>query len=198
MRILAFSDFHGMYGLTNHFLDVRKKIVETQPDLLIFCGDFRNEISIPLLESRLRWLKLPAIYYVWGNSDGQALDFTLKVGTNLHLKLIPLPLDFMICGLGGDELDVIRNLPKLEGLLSKKGFSKLILVSHVPPFGCCDTAVEGIEGIHAGSKLYRKVLEKYPPALCLFGHIHEAAQQTIILQGTTFWNAGPKGVFIEI
>jgi Icc-related predicted phosphoesterase len=197
MKILAFSDFHGMYGLTNHFLDVGRRIAETQPDLLILCGDFQNEISIPLLESRLRRLKLSAIYYVWGNSDGQALDFTLKVGTNLHLKLIPVPPDFLLCGLGGDELDVARNLPKLEQLLflSNKGFSRLIIVSHVPPFGCCDTAVEGS---HAGSQLYRQFIDKKSPALCLFGHIHEAAQQTLKSQGTTFWNVGPKGVFIEL
>jgi uncharacterized protein len=195
MKILAFSDFHGMYGLTNHFLDVRSKIVETQPDLLILCGDFRNEISIRLLESRLRRLKVPAIYYVWGNSDGQALDFALKIGTNLHLKLVALPQGFMLCGLGGDELDVVKNLPTLERLLSKKEHRRLILISHIPPFGCCDMAVEGL---HAGSKLYRNFINENPPVLCLFGHIHEAAQQIVRLQGTTFGNVGPKGVFFEL
>jgi Icc-related predicted phosphoesterase len=195
MRILAFSDFHGMYGLTNHFLDVRRKIAETKPDFLILCGDFRNELSIPLLESRLRRLNLSSIYYVWGNSDGQALDFALKIGTNLHLKLIALSQEFMLCGLGGDELDVVRNLPQLEQLLSEKSRSKLILISHVPPFGCCDMAVEGS---HAGSKLYRQFIDNHPPVLCLFGHIHEAAQQMLKSPSTTFWNVGPKGIFIEL
>ena len=195
MKILAFSDFHGMYGLTNHFLEVRKKIAEKQPDILIFCGDFRNQISVHLLESRLRRLKFPEIYYVWGNSDELAPDFTLKVGTNLHLKPILLRTDIVICGLGGDELDVQKNIQKLEALLSEKSFKRLILISHIPPFGFCDTAVEGI---HAGSKLWRELIDKFQPILCLFGHIHEDAQKRVLFKSTTFWNIGSHGAFIEL
>jgi len=195
MKILAFSDFHGMYGLTNHFLEVKKKIAETEPDILIFCGDFRNEISIPLLQSRLKRLNFPDIYYVWGNSDRLAPDFEMKIGLNLHLKLFQLPNEFVISGFGGDELDVLKNIQKLENLFIEEDCNKLILISHIPPYGCCDFAVEGR---HVGSKLYREFIDKYHPILCLFGHIHEEAQKKMILKETIFGNVGSKGVLIEL
>jgi Icc-related predicted phosphoesterase len=195
MKLLAFSDFHGMYGLTNHYRVVRRKISETKPDLLIFCGDFRNQISIPLLESRLRRLKFPLIYYVWGNSDEVEPEFELRIGRNLHLNLIELPGNFVIGGIGGDEYDIKRNIEKLDVLLSEKKPRTLILVSHVPPFGCCDFAVDGK---HVGSDEYRKVVDKYEPQLCVFGHIHEEAQKSTQIKNTKYWNVGPSGVLINL
>ncbi|NVM27559.1 MAG: metallophosphoesterase family protein [Candidatus Helarchaeota archaeon] len=195
MKLLAFSDFHGLYGLTNHFRDVKKRISETLPDILVFCGDFRNLISIPLLESRMRRLKFPAIYYVWGNDDGVDPEFKLKVGTNLHLKLIQLDDKSAITGIGGDELDVQWNIDKLDALLSKKEVKKVILISHVPPFGCCDFAVEGK---HVGSEPLRTLINKYQPSICIFGHIHEQSQKSAEFNNTLFWNVGPNGIVIDL
>ncbi|HUX99951.1 MAG TPA: metallophosphoesterase [Candidatus Deferrimicrobium sp.] len=195
MKLLAFSDFHGIFGLINHFRTVRIRIFETQPDLLIFCGDFRNQISIPLLESRLRRLKFPAIYYVWGNSDEVHPEFELKIGINLHLKLSELPRNFVLVGIGGDEYDTKKNIDEVDRLLSGKKFQNLIFVSHVPPFNCCDFAVDGK---HVGSREYRILVDKYRPQLCIFGHIHEEAQKSKLINNTTFWNVGPRGVLIDL
>ena len=195
MKLLAFSDFHGLYGLKNHFPDVRKKILETQPDILVFCGDFRNLISIPLLNSRLKRLRFPFLYYVWGNDDLVTPDFNLKIGINLHLNLKQLENDFTIVGIGGDELDVKWNVNKLDALLANLKFKNLILISHVPPFGCCDLAIEGKP---VGSKVLRTLVEKYRPSLCLFGHIHEQAQKSAKLNNTIYWNVGPKGLLINL
>ncbi len=195
MKLLAFSDFHGLFGLTNHFLDVRKKILETQPDILVFCGDFRNQISIPLLRARLRRLKVPSLYYIWGNDDLLNPDFKLGPGINLHLKFQRLDNIFTISGIGGDELDVEWNINKLDALLSKLEFKKLILISHVPPFECCDFAIDGKP---VGSKPLRMLIEKYNPSVCLFGHIHEQAQKSVKLNTTICWNVGPKGILIDL
>ncbi len=190
MKLLAFSDFHGLYGLSNPFRDIKRKIVEVQPDILIFCGDFRNQISIPLLESRLRRLKCPHIYYVWGNSDALAPDFALTIGVNLHLKLHQLTSEFTIAGIGGDELDLQRNIQQLDARLSQNK-TQLILISHIPPFGFCDFAVDQK---HVGSKPLRALIEKYSPKIHLFGHIHEEAQKCVRSETTIFWNVGPQGI----
>ncbi|NVM53017.1 MAG: metallophosphoesterase [Candidatus Helarchaeota archaeon] len=192
---MAFSDFHGLFGLTNHFREVKKRIIETHPDILIFCGDFRNQISVVLLESRLRRLKFPAIYYVFGNSDLLAPDYELKVGVNLHLKLIQVNDEFAIAGIGGDELDVNWNIEIFDEILLEVQSKKLILVSHVPPFGFCDFAVDGK---HVGSNALRMLVEKYKPKLCIFGHIHENSGKSAILNKTIFWNVGEKGVVLEL
>lgn len=195
MKLLAFSDFHGLYGMVNNFRDVKRKILETRPDILIFCGDFRDHISVPLLESRLRRLKFPVIYYVWGNSDEFKPEFELRVAVNLHLKIKQIANEFTIAGIGGDELDVQWKINELDTKLEETEFKKLILISHVPPFGYCDFAVEGK---HVGSKPYRTLIDKYKPALCVFGHIHEQSQKSIISNKTLFWNVGPKGIAIEL
>ncbi|MHA1130370.1 MAG: metallophosphoesterase, partial [Candidatus Helarchaeota archaeon] len=99
----AFSDFHGLFGLKDYFREVKQKLLEVKPDILVFCGDFRNNITIPLLRSRLRTLKFSNIFYVWGNSDLVKPEFDLKIGTNLHLNLVPLNNEFGIIGIGGSK-----------------------------------------------------------------------------------------------
>ncbi len=194
MKILAFSDFHGLYGFKNYFRDVKIKLSETNPDILIFCGDFRNSLSFPLLRSRLRRLKFPRIYLIWGNSDSCPPEFDLGIGTNVHLYFELIEKDLGIIGIGGDELDVEWNIAKLEALLSNINM-KFILVSHVPPFGICDFAVDQR---HVGSKPLRDFVDKYKPILHLFGHIHEESQKKIITKTTTFWNVGPKSINLEL
>lgn len=44
-----------------------------------------------------------------------------------------------------------------------------VLITHGPPWGILDTTSEGN---HAGSKALRDLIEKRPPRLHLFGHIH--------------------------
>lgn len=195
MKILAFSDFHGLYGLVNHFRNVKRRLFEHQPDLLIFCGDFRNSIPLPLLESRLRRLKFAQIYYVWGNSDDLKPTFELRTGINLHLKIIQLNEEFSIAGIGGDELDVEWNVQEFDRQLEQIKTQKLILISHVPPFGQLDFA---IEEKHVGSKPYQKLIEKYKPTLCLFGHIHEQASKSAQFDSISYWNVGPKGAVINL
>lgn len=194
MKLLAFSDFHGLYGLINHFQEVKKKISESEPDLLVFCGDFRNNISIPLLESRLKRLEFPATYFVWGNDDQVKPTAELKNGINLHLK-VKLLGDFIITGIGGDELDVQWNIERLGTLVAESELKKIILISHIPPFGCCDFA---IDGKHVGSKPLRQFIEHYHPIACLFGHIHEQAQKSMNLGTTRCWNVGHNGLLINL
>jgi Icc-related predicted phosphoesterase len=194
MRILGFSDFHGLFGLRNHFRDVKKKLLDSQPDILVFCGDFRNDISIPLLKSRMRRLQVPKIYYVWGNSDNVKPEYDLKVGINLHLKVIPLTKEFGIAGIGGDELDVQWNIESLEKQLSGSTL-KLILVSHVPPFGFCDYAADQK---HVGSRPLRALVERFKPIAHLFGHIHEDSHKQVVYKGITFVNVGPNSCTIDL
>ncbi|MHA1264126.1 MAG: metallophosphoesterase family protein [Candidatus Helarchaeota archaeon] len=195
MKILAFSDFHGLFGLKNHFTDVKLKLSEIQPDILIFCGDFRNHLSIRQLTSRMKLLQHNQIYYVWGNDDELDPEFNLKIGTNLHLKTEEIAKSLLLIGIGGDELDVKWRIQELERLLKKISPKKVILISHIPPFGILDYANDGR---HVGSKPYRRIIDNYKPLLCLFGHIHEQEQRSIRIKETVFWNIGPKGIVINL
>ncbi|MHA1229861.1 MAG: metallophosphoesterase family protein [Candidatus Helarchaeota archaeon] len=197
MKFLAFSDFHGLFGLKNHFIDIKKKIKEYEPDFIILCGDFRNRASINLLNNRVKSLRLP-VFYVWGNDDEVDPSFNLKYGTNMHLKLLQIPgsLDLFITGIGGDEIDVSNNITIFDKLLNNNLplNGKIIIISHVPPYTICDKT---IDNKNAGVKKYLEIILKYHPNLVLFGHIHEQFGCMKTINNIIFQNVGVKGIFIE-
>ncbi|MDO8302224.1 MAG: hypothetical protein Q7T18_03190, partial [Sedimentisphaerales bacterium] len=62
------------------------------------------------------------------------------------------------------------------------------LVTHQPPYGTLADVVGGLR--HVGSTSIRSCIEKYMPAVCFCGHIHEA-QSVDRLNGTAVINPGP-------
>jgi predicted phosphodiesterase len=142
MKFLVYSDFHGLFGMINHFKTVKSLIKSYKPDFIIFCGDFRNKISINLLNVRVKSLRLP-VYYVWGNDDEVKPEFELRNGENIHLKLVNLDENLSLAGIGGDEYDVEWNIQKFDEILSNNDFKDLVIISHVPPYSACDLANDG-------------------------------------------------------
>ncbi|MHA1310593.1 MAG: metallophosphoesterase family protein [Candidatus Helarchaeota archaeon] len=196
MKFLAFSDFHGLFGYKNYFVDVKQKIKKYSPDFVILCGDFRNKISINRLEMRVKHLELP-VYYVWGNDDEFNIDFKMQFGKNCHLEIFNLnDENFWITGIGGDEYDMVWNISKFKKILQKNisSLKNFILISHVPPYSICDKTVDGK---HAGVKEYLDLILEFRPKLVLFGHIHENWYKTAKLKNIIFQNVGPKGVYFQ-
>ncbi|MHA1377318.1 MAG: metallophosphoesterase [Candidatus Helarchaeota archaeon] len=71
MQFLAFSDFHGLFGFKDHFMEVKKKVEKYKPDLVVICGDLQDRGSIKLLEQKIQSVKFPNMFFVWGNSEEQ-------------------------------------------------------------------------------------------------------------------------------
>ncbi len=197
MKVLAFSDFHGLFGFTDHFIEVKKKIDLHEPDLLLLCGDLQDRGSIKLLENRIKSLLYSPIFFVWGNSEEQ-LDITreLENAINLHLKIREID-GFHFVGLGGDEYDVKRDVGEMREMLKKtplKG-ENLIIMSHVPPFNTVDSCNDGR---NVGVAELRDLIEDFKPILVLCGHIHEQVQKLALIGSSRICNVGPKGVLITI
>ncbi|MHA1145858.1 MAG: metallophosphoesterase family protein [Candidatus Helarchaeota archaeon] len=195
MKILAFSDFHGLWGLQNHFIEVKKKLEIHEPDLLLLCGDLQDGGYIRTLEQRLRNLHFKNIFFVWGNSEEQLdMNLHLKNAVNIHLALMKFEgLDFF--GLGGDEVDLKLALPKAREKLRKASTRELVIVSHVPPRGAVDTCNDGRQ---VGVPEFRDFIEQTQPILVACGHIHEQEQQATKIGRTLVCNVGRKGVLFTI
>ena len=70
-----------------------------------------------------------------------------------------------------------------------------VLVTHSPPLGHVD---EAVEGDHLGSRAVLETIERAQPRLAVCGHIHAAWEQESRLGETRIVNAGPRGVWVEL
>ncbi len=197
MKILTFSDFHGLFGLKDHYIDVKKKLEQYKPDLLLLCGDLQDRGSIKLLENRIQNLEYSPILFVWGNSEEQLNPNTeLKNAINIHLK-IKVFNGIHFIGLGGDEFDVKRDIPEIHGIISKNvpKNENLIIISHVPPFETVDLCNDGR---NIGVAEYRDLVAKIQPLLVICGHVHEEVQKIAYIGSSMVCNVGPKGALFTI
>jgi len=192
-KILAFSDFHGMFLQVKYFKIIEENIEKFKPDVLVLCGDIIVDTSFKQIEILLRNLKFENIFHVWGNSDGHPPDYPLKSSKNLHLNSIQVK-DHVLIGIGGDELDCKNNVGKLVDVFAKNN-KNVILVSHVPPKDACDLCNDGR---NVGVPELRKIIEKFQPKLSIFGHIHEQAGCKSNIKDTICVNVGPSGALLTI
>lgn len=133
----------------------------------------------------------PVIFAQIGNMDYESVTAYLEEeGANLHRRVVPLDATHapgvVLAGVGGStptpfntpseygEHLVAAWLDELaEEAAKAAGFRHMILVSHTPPKDTATDTVGG--GVHVGSTAVRTFIERYQPALCLTGHIHESA-----------------------
>ncbi len=169
-------------------------------DLIVLGGDIthlggRREAAAivePVLATGIRTLALP------GNMDRpEVADYLGELGILLHGRgLVIEGTGFF--GLGGSNptpFSTPFEVPDEEaaalleaGWRAVAGAARKVLVSHAPPRGA------GIDrsfaGVHAGSAVVRRFLESHEEvALCISGHIHEAAGEAIVGR-TRCLNAG--------
>ncbi|MFX0133275.1 MAG: metallophosphoesterase [Candidatus Hodarchaeota archaeon] len=196
MKILAFSDFHGLFGLKDHYIDVKKKIRQYQPNILLLCGDLQDRGSIKLLENRIQNLQFSQIFFIWGNSEEQLdLEYRIKNAFNLHLRIKKCKgIHFL--GIGGDEFDMKRDIPAVRKLLSaSKSIKNLVIISHVPPFNTVDLSNDGR---NVGVPEFRDLINEYKPILVTCGHIHENNQKIAWIGDSMVCNVGPQGILFTI
>ncbi len=141
---------------------------------------------------------------LFGNMDRPEVAAWLQEsGMGLHRTVVEIAPDTVVMGLGGSSFTPFGTPSEFpESLLAAwleamwvhaRSFSRVILVSHTPPYGTrCDLA--GGER-HVGSTAVRDFIMNRQPDVCLCGHIHEARSEdklgkTIIVNPGTLNDGG--------
>ncbi|HHU14036.1 MAG: metallophosphoesterase family protein [Kiritimatiellae bacterium] len=201
MKLMVISDVHGHTKQVGALHEACAGV-----DALIMCGDFTTFGSHDQIQRVADALRVPDLpcYFVIGNCDCMELDGALNGWTNLHARCVTLG-EWTLTGLGGalpcpsptptefpeSEYDV--HLKRLYQACATDA-SRTILVVHQPPYGTSTDML--YDGTHVGSHALRAFIDRYQPACCLSGHIHEAASRSHC-GSTLVVNPGPfaKGMF---
>jgi hypothetical protein len=203
MRILAFTDLHGDTKLADKLLS---KIKKEKPEVIVCAGDISNFGSgIRILLKKFN-LGIPFLI-IPGNHETpeeiQVYSREFKSVKDIHLKHFILGhLFFLGCGGGGfteQHAEFEQSEKKFSEAINKLKIQdhkyQVILVTHQPPY---KTKLDKIYGEFSGSKSIRKFIEKYHPAYCICGHIHENEGKSDKIEGTVIINPGIEGRIIEI
>ncbi len=202
MRIYAFTDLHGD---SRALRAVQRAVKENEPDAVVMTGDltiFEHELS-PLL-SRLHLLKKPVLIVHGNHESAERMRRACARFPRLrfiHKEFLQLG-GYTFIGFGGGGFE--ERYPELEALQKRKSWrlldwSKVIFLSHAPPFG---TALDDVGGKgeewHVGSKTLRKLIEKRQPLLVLAGHIHDCFGASDLIGATRCENPGPEGKLYDL
>lgn len=194
MNIVVLTDIHG------HLEAVRRVSQQLErADLVIVTGDITHFGGEKEMRAVVRAItdRCKRLYAVLGNCDyPEAGAYLAEEGISLDGRWITVD-GLLVAGIGGSlpcpgqtpneyeesEFDVV-----LTSLKQTIPSACDLFVSHQPPLNTvCDLARGNV---HVGSASLRRFLLETSPALCLCGHIHEAAGTDRV--GTTLIaNPGP-------
>lgn len=195
MIILAVTDIHGR----KNAVDELKRVVQGRSiDYVVVAGDITHFGSIGEAQELLWKLAgIAPVLFVPGNCDPPDLLYIDSIGDtifNIHGRLRKLN-NYLIYGIGGSITTPFntaieyseKDLAEFINRIASIDTSRVIIVSHNPPYGILDKT---LSGIHAGSKTLRSFLDERKPILWITGHIHEA-RGVIEDRGVTVVNPGP-------
>jgi len=210
MNILAMSDIHER---SSKLPILKSKLGEKEfkPDVVVVAGDltYFKSVDVALrIARRIREVFEAKVVFVPGNCDPPELISVKGVGgeiINIHSSLIKID-KYVFAGIGGSGItpfntmiefteeefkDMIENIYLSTNRLEEK----LILVTHQPIHGFFDD----VNGVNAGSRIFREYLERINPLLWITGHVHENSGW-IRVGGTVIVHPGPlmKGYFAVI
>lgn len=187
MHIMAFGDIHEyLHPLASLAEQLR------QADLILVTGDMTRwrgpETAAKVLQAIQRYN--PHVLAQVGNTDTWETHTYLEhYGINLHGQGHRYG-NVGIFGVGGSnytpfysptefsEEEIAAYLQTGYAMVQDAPYT--ILVAHCPPYR---TAIDRLHsGQHVGSLSVRAFIEQYQPALCISGHIHEAAGEDWIGQ----------------
>jgi Icc-related predicted phosphoesterase len=179
-RILFLTDLHGASGYLPALLAEQRAadVVLLGGDVTSFGGE-REVASMvePLMQT------YPRVYGVQGNVDFDGvLTWLEERDLSLHGRGRVFR-DIGLHGCGGSNHTPLKTPTEYTeteiGALLEEGHAHVrdarvrVVVSHTPPL---DTPADRMfTGKHVGSSAVRAFVERTTPALCLCGHIHEAA-----------------------
>lgn len=197
MKILAFTDMHGMHGYAKVLL-----LKAADADLLVCAGDISDwgqdvEKQIRLFEK----LGKPFLIIPGNHEDEDILrKICQKISFCCYLHKGSYELgNYIFFGYGGGgfserDKEFERIAGKFKAALPPG--KKVIVVTHGPPYG---TKLDLLQGAgHRGCKSLRDFLLDVRPMLHICGHLHENAGNIDKVGVTTVINPGPEGRIIEI
>lgn len=197
MKILAFVDTHGNKKAINQVL---KKVDEV--DLIICAGDVSEWGSnIKSILSEFKKTKKPLLIIPGNHEFDEELREECKSFDNviyLHKGSYTLG-NYSFFGYGGGGF--AERSPEFESASKKflktvSNESKIILVTHGPPYG---TKLDSLPGLgHRGCKSLREFIDKAKPLLHICGHLHENAGNQQVVGRTLVVNPGPSGLIFKI
>jgi Icc-related predicted phosphoesterase len=217
-RILAFVDLHGSVRGAEAL--VRLAAV-SKPNVIVCAGDF-SECGDFCAEAlrRLARIGLP-VHWVPGNHEDSATSARLSRNWPFLIDLSCARGPVMAAGIalvGLSEEDGILPGGHEDGETAEATFDlwrrsgtphPLALVTHYPPAGCRIDGRErrGGRGPNGhreappdagGSRLVRRAVEEFRPALVVCGHYHAMAGVTAHVGESLIVNPGPTGMVLEI
>ena len=193
MTILAITDIHGAYDLTE------KIIAAEHPDILVIGGDLTNIGTVGEAEAAIKKFRVHCkqIFAVAGNMDlpqHDGLYSRLGFSLNGAAQIVDGVGFFGVSAAPHSPLHTPYEITEEEiaariadGYAAVKAAKRKIFVPHAPPFG---TKVDIIHnGYHVGSSAVRDFIEDAQPDLVICGHIHEGKGQDTI-EKTKIINCG--------
>jgi uncharacterized protein len=183
MKIVAFADVHDA------FHKVAMVLQQTAPfDVVVVAGDITTAGTPADAERAIGlWRPLaPRLLAVAGNMDSSSIDGTLDdLGVSLNGRCQRVgTVVFFGCSAAPVSLGTPYEITELEiaarlehGYEQARGATPLVLVPHAPPLGAVDTLRSGV---HVGSPVIRRFIDRVQPALVLCGHIHESRGQQMV------------------
>ncbi|MBR1780250.1 MAG: metallophosphoesterase [Oscillospiraceae bacterium] len=168
MRLLLLADEEER-ALWDYFQPSRLEGI----DLILSCGD----LDADYLSFLVTYSHVPLVY-VPGNHDTGYDKKPPEGCINADGRLVTCQ-GVRIVGLGGcmrynggaqqytDQAMTLRALGLLPQIWRAGGFD--ILLTHAPARGCGD----GTDPAHVGFSVFRRLMERYSPALMAHGHLHQ-------------------------
>ena len=157
----------------------------SQAQGILISGDITNWGSRAQAEALLKQIERfnGRILAQIGNMDTRDVEDLLEEkGFNVHARATELGFNIVLIGVGystptpfgtPSEVSDTRIRAWLDEAIQQAGdFEYLILMAHDPPFGTQADRVRS--GQSVGSRAVREFIEKYEPAVCITGHIHES------------------------
>ncbi|MCM2325229.1 MAG: metallophosphoesterase [Candidatus Woesearchaeota archaeon] len=197
MKLLFFADLHGDKESMNILRNKAK-----DADGIVCAGDFtRMERDIEGIMKNLDSFGKTMLMIHGNHEDADTLKDLCQKYKNLNYlhKGVFHVGDYVFLGYGGDGFST--NDPEFEKVANKffkkeaEGKKRIILVTHMPPYG---TEIDKIEGEHRGNKSYKKFIDDVKPHLVISGHLHETAGKHQKIGRTLLINPGKDGVTVDI
>ncbi|HIJ11888.1 TPA: hypothetical protein HA278_07565 [Candidatus Woesearchaeota archaeon] len=197
MKFLVFGDVHED---TKKIAALVKRAKQDDVEFIICVGDISTfGTGLKYVLNKFNKIGKP-FYVIPGNHEEKTLHDVIKDYENCHYlhENAQKVGKYIFLGYGGggfaQEDKQFRKVSR-EWYGKYNGNKNLILVTHMPPFGC---KLDKLEMGHVGSKDYVKFIKRITPKMVLCGHLHENEGVVEKINGITMLNPGREGKVIEL